>query len=505
VTGIALALAFLAGAAIGWPASVGIAAAGLALLASSRHRRRLLVSALVVVAAGVGGAARREPPPTPIVPAWVDEARAVRGRVASAPTTSGRFQRAILAVEGVLIGQTWADVSAPLCLTAPAYPEIGWGDSLHLGGEVEAARDLPLATRAFLAGQGCGATMFAQWSRVESSGSGWRRWPSSTGRSLEDVLQRTAPGDAGSLLSGLVTGDDAALSPPRRAAFVVTGTSHLTAVSGANVALLLAIGASAGNAAGWRLRLPWQLAVVGTIWVYALVTGLEPPVARAALVATGALLASRVGRRADLVTLVLLAGAAYVAARPDRLWSLSFQLSLAASLALAAVVPSLTPLGPLGWLRTALTATVAAQVATLPILLPRFGETSLIAVPANLLVGPLVNVAFPLAAAGAVLGIAWAPLAQLVLFPAALLAEAILGIIDALASVAVAGSVGVVPLPGAIAVWGAAALAVVGLSAEGRAWAARIPQEVRGASAAARVAWLAAVAGILLLALLAAR
>src|SRR3712207_7452256 len=49
------------------------------------------------------------------------------------------------------------------------------------------------------------------------------------------------------LLAGLVTGDDAALSPARQESFLETGTTHLTAVSGSNLAILLVIAASLGR------------------------------------------------------------------------------------------------------------------------------------------------------------------------------------------------------------------------------------------------------------------
>lgn len=504
MTGIALALAFLAAAALGWPATAAVACAGVALLAARDRRRGLLAPAIVVVLASIGGALRGAPPPEPVPPSWVDVAEAVRGRVASVPTVTGRFRRYVVRTESVRTGDEWAPATGAVCVTAPAYPEADLGDEVRLGGTTRSVRDEAASTRAFFGLRGCGASLFARWSRLETTGSGWRRWPAVAGRSLGNVIRRAAPGDAGSLLVGLVTGDDAALSSERQEAFMLTGTTHLTAVSGANVALLLTIGVAAGNVAGWRRRLSWQLLTIGLVWVYALITGLGAPVSRAALVATGALLASRVGRRADVVTLVLLAGAVSVAVVPTILWSLSFQLSLAASLALAAVVSSLNPVGVRGWLQAALLATVAAQVATLPILLPISGTASLIATPANVLVGPLVELAFPLAAVGALLGMVWAPAGQIAIFPATLCADAILVVVDTLAKAPLAEQLGTISPGGSVVVWAAVALAVGGLSRDGRSWASRLPREARALSAPARAGWAGAVAGIILLALFAA-
>jgi hypothetical protein len=170
----------------------------------------------------------------------------------------------------------------------------------------------------------------------------------------------------------------------------------------------------------------------------------------------------------------VLAAAVMVALEPGQLWRLSFQLSLAASLALAVVLPAIAPTGLWGWLRAGLLALLAAQLATLPILLPLDGRASPIALPANLLVGPLVDVAFPLAALASVAGLLWAPLGEVVLLPAWLCAEGILAIVDVLAAAPGATSVGAVPLSHAAVLTASISLAILVLSDEGKAWLRRL-------------------------------
>ena len=87
---------------------------------------------------------------------------------------------------------------------------------------------------------------------------------------LGTVLRRSAPGDAGVLLSGLVTGDDDGFSPERKNAFIRTGTTHLTAVSGSNLALVAGILATVGSATIGRHRASWQFVTILGIWAYAL-------------------------------------------------------------------------------------------------------------------------------------------------------------------------------------------------------------------------------------------
>src|SRR5690606_38995590 len=125
--------------------------------------------------------------------------------------------------------------------------------------------------------------------------------------------------------------------------------------------------------------------------------GMQPPGVRAAIAASLAVLAIRVGRRPDLVTLLALAGGAMALADPQIVWRLSFQLSLAASLALATVAePEPGEERGVGrWIALALLATAVAQVATLPLLLPVTRMLSPASLPANVAIAPLVAVAYP--------------------------------------------------------------------------------------------------------------
>lgn len=500
MTGIALGAAFLLAATAGWPAAVALLLGATAAVVI-RGDRRLLLPALAVATAGVGGAWRRVPPPTVLPPPWADAAVAVRAEVVDRPVVTGRSQRLVLAVAAVRTNDGWSDEKGRLCAIGPPLPEVGTGDQVAATGAVVPIEDLPARLRGFLRQQGCGASLTAYRFDIEAHGGGWQRAVASGSRTISRLLQAGAPGDAGVLLSGLVTGEDQALLSTRRDAFRETNTSHITAVSGANVALLLTIAATLGAAPGWRRRLGWQVLTVVAISGYALLVGAQPPVLRAALVASGALLATRFGRRADCVTLVMLAAALMVAVEPGQLWRLSFQLSVAASLALAAVLPALDPAGWLGWIRALLSATLAAQLATLPLLLSLEGKASLVGIPANLVVGPLVSLAFPLAALAAVAGLVWAPLGEAVVLPALFAAEAVLAIVDGFAASADAVDVGAVPRPLVVGLSAVMAAITTAMSAEGRAWAARLPAAMRAARPRVGAATIGALVGMIVLVL----
>lgn len=496
--GIALGLACLAGAAFGWPMviALGLVAATVAVSGARSGGRWWLA---VAVVAAVAGAWRSAPARPVAAPAWAGVAEEVVGVVAAAPVATGRWQRFSVEVETYRQGDAWRPGGGRVCVAAGPYPIVSLGDRVRLTGAPRRIDDGSAANRAFLRSRGCGATMFARGAVVERTGSGWRRAVAGFRRGLTATLRRAAPGDAGALLSGLVTGDDHALSGARDDAFVATGTSHVTAVSGSNLALLVVVLSTAGGLLGVGRHVGWQALVVAGVWGYAVLVGLEPPAVRAALVATGVVLAARFGRRADVVTLIVLAAAAMVLVRPDDLWSLSFRLSFAASLALAVVAapPEVAPRE--GLLLPALIATLAAQLATLPVLLPVFGTVSLVGVPANLLIAPAVAVAFPLAALAALVGVVSYPLAEAIAFPARLAAEAILRVVDALGEQPRAvQAIGELPPAAGVLVGAGVALVLAAVSRDGRAWARRLPSDLRDLPNEARLIGVGLAAGGLL-------
>ena len=176
------------------------------------------------------------------------------------------------------------------------------------------------------------------------------------------------------------------------------GLAHLTAASGLHVGIVaLALGGvSAWCAPRWRWLAP-AAAVAG----YCLLVGERPSLLRAALMLGLAWAARGVGRRPDPVNAVAAAGAALLLLEPRLLDDLGFRLSFAATVGILVLAPCLQRAwrGP-GWGRTALSVSVAAQLATLP-----FTATTFSTVP---LLAPLLNLAFvPWTALCLLVGGAW--------------------------------------------------------------------------------------------------
>ncbi|MBA2427643.1 MAG: ComEC/Rec2 family competence protein [Actinobacteria bacterium] len=191
------------------------------------------------------------------------------------------------------------------------------------------------------------------------------------------------------LLHGLTIGETSGLDPATVETFRRAGLSHLLAVSGTNVAIVLGAVALVAR----RLPLAPRIALGAIcLGLFVVTVGPDPSVLRAAVMGAIGLAAIAWGRRAEPLHALGLAILLLLGLRPGLVFSAGLHLSAAAT---AGIVLWSAPLAArLSWLpRVAavpLAATLAAQAAVMPVLLATFGEVSLIAPAANLLAVPVV-------------------------------------------------------------------------------------------------------------------
>jgi competence protein ComEC len=248
------------------------------------------------------------------------------------------------------------------------------------------------------------------------------------------------PATERALVAGFLLGDTRDLPDGVIERFRAAGLSHLLAVSGANVAFVLALAGPGLRLLPRTARLAAALAV---LVVFGAMTRWEPSVLRACAMAAIAVVAVYVGRPAQAVRLLALAVTALLLLDPFLVHSVGFLLSVGASLGIALlVVPIARRLRGPRWLRDSLATTAAAQIGVAPVLIPVFGSIPLVAIPANLLAVPLVG---PLTmwglAGGTLAGVLHTrvpPAAAALQWPTRVLADAVLGLADAAARIPVA-------------------------------------------------------------------
>lgn len=352
----------------------------------------------------------------------------VSGRVAAEPRRVGERWQVVLALERV--GGLAARERAALLLEEHP-PALGERVTVRAS-----ARPLPEGGYGtWLAQQHVVAIVDARGPIVVSPASGLA---ASTER-LRDGLRRRAAARApiapAGLVVGLVSGDTRLLPEADVEAMRAAGLSHLTAVSGSNVALVLAAVLGALHA----LRAPPSLrraVLIATIGWFALLTRLEPSVLRAGTMALLVVAADARGVAREAVHLLAGALLLLLAVDPFLAGSLGLLLSAGATLGVLVVAPAILERIPSRVPRSlaALAAvTLGAQLAVAPLLLGAFGEVPLIGLPTNLVAVPLAGLASALAVAGTVL-VAVAPgLAEHVLAMAALPAGGVLAVARAAA------------------------------------------------------------------------
>lgn len=209
---------------------------------------------------------------------------------------------------------------------------------------------------------------------------------------IESVLIEPQAG----LGEGLLLGVKQALGEDLEDAFRTTGIIHIVVLSGYNVMLVVAF---VMFILSFILPLKARLiAGIISIIVFALIVGLSATVLRASVMACLLLIAQTYGRTYDILRALLLAGAVMIFINPFLLlYDIGFQFSFMATLGLVLIAPRFEGLVIEGFknigLKEFFIATIATQIAVLPLLLYYIGEVSLISVVVNVLVLPVVPLA----------------------------------------------------------------------------------------------------------------
>ena len=304
-------------------------------------------------------------------------------RQLSTPSASGEDRYAVrVSVDELTVrGRTMHSSGRLVVLGGPSWSRLVAGSHIRVTGRLSPVQP----------GDAASAIVFARGSPKVIDPGGWV-WRAA--EHLRIGLRHACqglPADARGLLPALVVGDTSGLSRQLRADLQTSGLSHLTSVSGANVAIIAAAAVViiGGLGAGRRLR------VVGTalaIMGFVVLARPEPSVLRAAVMGGLALIGLLQARRGAGMPLLSATAVVLLLVDPWLSRSYGFVLSVLATAGLLLLVPAWMQRAR-RWPRAvvlALSVPVAAQLATAPVTVLLNPAISLIAVPANLLVAAAV-------------------------------------------------------------------------------------------------------------------
>ncbi len=270
------------------------------------------------------------------------------GSVQTEPETGNTTSILQLSAREIQMQGTEEQISGKALIRVPRYSEYHYGDILRITGRLETPTQFAdFDYKNYLAGQGIYSVINYPKIEVLDTGKGFRplAWIYSLRNYLGRSLSRSLPEPQASLAQGILLGLRGDIPDSLNQALSRTGTSHILAISGLNISIVIGMVSAAGIwLFGRKYSIYIWLALL-VIWLYTLLTGMKPPVIRGVIMGSIFLLAEYLGRQRSALTALAFAAAIMVGIEPQVLWDASFQLSFLSMAGLVFISPYFQVLG----------------------------------------------------------------------------------------------------------------------------------------------------------------
>ena len=355
----------------------------------------------------------------------------IRGTVAGDPDVRDNNTRLNLSTTAIKLHSEWHDIEGTVLVFVPRYPAYEYGNALRVTGELKTPPQLDdFDYQGYLAHQGIHTTMLYPKIEVLDKGQGFTplAWVYSLRGRLAQTLAQVLPEPQASLAQGMVLGIRGNIPQELRDDFSRSGTAHLLAISGLHLGIMAGILLGVGLWLFGRRYYLYVWLALGAVWLYTVITGMNPPVVRGAIMASLFLLAEALGRQRSGMVALTFAAAIMVGVHPYILGDASFQLSFLAMTGLVFIFPILRDLGRSVVTRTlgeegalvstanvvvdTWSATLGAVIAIWPVVAYYFGIISLVGPLATFLALPALPGIIVTGALAALVGLASLAVAQ---------------------------------------------------------------------------------------------
>jgi len=401
-----------------------------------KHKKSIILTSLCITAL-FGGAfcfqSSLPPDDESSLQFYNNQTVAVKGIVSTDPEAGSKTIHLRLSASEIKWDKEWQEVSGTVLVFVPRYSTYRYGDVLLVNGTMETPTKFDdFDYKSYLAHQGIYSTMLYPRVEIMDRGRGLKplEWVYSLRNRLSQSLTKALSEPQASLAQGIVLGIRGNIPQPLKDAFVESGTAHLLAISGLHLSIIAGIILSLGIWFLGRRRYAYIWLALSTIWLYALITGMHPPVIRAAIMVSLFLTAELLGRQRSGMTSLAFTAAIMIGITPQILWTASFQMSFLAMAGLILLFPPFRAIGrkavkvTLGeegaavstgtFITDSLSVTMAALIAVWPVIACYFGIISFVAPLATLLSLPALPGIIIFGLLTGVMGIIFLPLAQIV-------------------------------------------------------------------------------------------
>jgi competence protein ComEC len=227
-----------------------------------------------------------------------------------------------------------------------------------------------------------------------------------------EVLEKSLPEPMSSLAAGILLGVKGQMPKDFYTALVNTGTLHIVAASGYNVTIVAGVIMSMLNGLVGR-TLGVGFGIFG-IFLYVFVAGAGASVVRAGIMGSLTLVAFYFGRPTEAKRLLYIAAGIMLFLDPAMIFDIGFQLSFLATFGLLYLEPLFKKLPRQALLAEYLYPTLAASIATLPVIIYQFGRVSYISPLVNMMVLPVVPLIMGLSAVVIGVGVIFPGIGQII-------------------------------------------------------------------------------------------
>jgi len=318
----------------------------------------------------------------------------VHGVIALDPDRRREKVNYVLEVSDILVDGTLKNVQGRVLVQYLLYPEFEYGEQVEVSGTlIEPPEFEGFSYRNYLSLSSVYSIIQNPYIiSLKDQDFTFKGLLFSFKDSFEFQLNKLFPEPSASFEAGLLTGSRKGIPDDLLEAFNITGLTHIIAISGYNISLIIILVSSLFKSSSRKVKVPF---VILFIILFTIFVGASAAVVRASIMGIVSVMALWFGRQSKVINALLISAFVMVLWNPmTLLYDVGFQLSFLATLGLILVgnkIVSFVKFLPekLG-IREACAMTLSAQIFALPIILTNFGRFSLISPVANILIVPFI-------------------------------------------------------------------------------------------------------------------